>query len=113
MKTKALISFTVTAKLICAFVFAYAKSWFSHDAAQIWQRIEPVPYELRDYILAKVELLKPVLLRKYLGSNWAWIEGQMTRKLTVFLFLIGWGITPNQIVLRLLMVCAMLVLGYF
>ena len=27
-KTKALISFAVTAKLICAFVFAYAKCWF-------------------------------------------------------------------------------------
>ena len=34
-KTKALISFAVTAKLICVFVFAYAKSWFSHDAAHI------------------------------------------------------------------------------
>ena len=34
-KTKALISFAVTAKLICAFVFAYAKIWFSHDAAHI------------------------------------------------------------------------------
>ena len=34
-KTKALISFTVTAKLICVFVFAYAKSRFSHNAAQI------------------------------------------------------------------------------
>ena len=33
-KTKALISFTVTAKLICVFVFAYAKKRFSHDAAQ-------------------------------------------------------------------------------
>ena len=32
-KTKALISFAVTAKLICVFVFAYAKCWFSHDAA--------------------------------------------------------------------------------
>ena len=32
-KTKALISLAVTAKLICTFVFAYAKSWFSHDAA--------------------------------------------------------------------------------
>ena len=31
----ALISFAVTAKLICVFVFAYAKCWFSHDAAQI------------------------------------------------------------------------------
>ena len=33
-KTNALISFVVTAKLICVFVFAYAKRWFSHDAAQ-------------------------------------------------------------------------------
>ena len=34
-KTKALISFAVTVKLICAFVFAYADSWFTHGAAQI------------------------------------------------------------------------------
>ena len=30
-----LISFAVTTKLICVFVFAYAKSRFSHDAAQV------------------------------------------------------------------------------
>ena len=35
MKTKALISFAVTAKLICAFVLAYAECWFSHAVAQI------------------------------------------------------------------------------
>ena len=29
-KTKALISFAVTAKLICVFVFAYANCWFFH-----------------------------------------------------------------------------------
>ena len=34
-KTKALISFAVTANLICAFVFAYADCCFSHAAAQI------------------------------------------------------------------------------
>ena len=34
-KTKAMISFAVTAKLICAFVFAYANCWFSHAVAQI------------------------------------------------------------------------------
>ena len=34
-KTKALISFSVSAKLICVFVFAYAKSQFSHDQAQM------------------------------------------------------------------------------
>ena len=34
-KTKALISFAVTAKLICIFVFAYANCWFSHAQAQM------------------------------------------------------------------------------
>ena len=32
---KALISFAVIAKLICPFVSAYAKCWFSYDAAQL------------------------------------------------------------------------------
>ena len=32
-KTKALISCAVTAQLICVFVFAYAKSRFSHNEA--------------------------------------------------------------------------------
>ena len=34
-KTKALISFAVTAKLICVFVFAYAKCRFSHNEAHM------------------------------------------------------------------------------
>ena len=34
-KTKALISFAVTAKLTCVFVFAYANSQFSHIEAHI------------------------------------------------------------------------------
>ena len=38
-KTKALITCVVTAKLICVFVFAYAKSRFSHDAAHIDQKM--------------------------------------------------------------------------
>ena len=33
-KTKVLISFAVTVKLICTFVFANADCWFSHAAAQ-------------------------------------------------------------------------------
>ena len=34
-KTKALISFVNTAKLICVFVFTYAESRFSHNEAQM------------------------------------------------------------------------------
>ena len=33
-KTKALISFAVIAKLICVFVFACTKIWFSYEAAE-------------------------------------------------------------------------------
>ena len=36
-KTKALISFAV---LICVFVFAYAKSRFSHDAAFLYRDLD-------------------------------------------------------------------------
>ena len=35
VKTKALISFGVAAKLICVFVLAYADCWFSHEAAHL------------------------------------------------------------------------------
>ena len=36
VKTKALISFAVALKLICAFVFVYAKRWFSNDVAYLY-----------------------------------------------------------------------------
>ena len=35
----ALISCAVTVQLICVFVFAYAKIWFSHDSAHIKQSL--------------------------------------------------------------------------
>ena len=38
-ENKGVISFAVTAKLICVFVFAYAHCWFSHEAAQIWKKV--------------------------------------------------------------------------
>ena len=38
-KTKALISCAVTAQLICVFVFAYAKSPFSHDATHLIAKV--------------------------------------------------------------------------
>ena len=39
-KTKALISFAVTAKLICVFVFAYADCWFAHVAAELQFKLQ-------------------------------------------------------------------------
>ena len=43
-KTKALINFVVTPKLICAFVFAYyyAKRWFFHDVALIISQLSMI-----------------------------------------------------------------------
>ena len=46
-KTKALISFAVTEKLICVFVFAYAKkNRFSHDEAHMFS-IDMFVYNIR------------------------------------------------------------------
>ena len=57
-KTKALISFavsfTVTAKLVCTFVFAYAECWFSHDG----------PYLYMHYTLNIVHKLNGVRISK-------------------------------------------------
>ena len=41
-KTKALISFAVTAKLICIFIFAYVDWWLSHEAAHVYINHDPV-----------------------------------------------------------------------
>ena len=39
-ENKGVISFAVTAKLICTFVFAYADCWFSHGAAHFKVRLK-------------------------------------------------------------------------
>ena len=49
-KTKALISFALTTKLICVFVFAYAKSPFSHNVAHLSHKHESA-YDLGVIIL--------------------------------------------------------------
>ena len=69
-KTKALISFAFTAKLICAFVFSYANCWFSHAKAHMinqnlhsetWQTFIPMcPYRSRYYFLWVNDILPPV-----------------------------------------------------
>ena len=46
-KTKVLISCAVTAQLICVFVFACAKIWFSHDVAHISLHCLDRPFCLR------------------------------------------------------------------
>ena len=61
MKTKVLISFALTPKLICIFVFAYAKSRFSHDAAHF------LLFSQRTY-----------------PSNKVWVLGTTSAYITVF-----------------------------
>ena len=45
-----LISFAVTAKLICVFVFVYANRWFSHGAARFMMAVFPVLLQIRMYL---------------------------------------------------------------
>ena len=70
MKTKALIRFAVIAKLICAFVFAFAEIRFSHDAAHFILKIETFRFiaqvistSLR-FVIERISLLFALLDRK-------------------------------------------------
>ena len=57
-KSKAVISFAVTAKLICAFVFAYADCWFSDAVAQMENKIKKlITYSGFEEIKSKKTLL--------------------------------------------------------
>ena len=49
MKTKAVISFRVTAKLVCAFDLAYVNCWFSDAVAQIMIHVI-YGYNLKDLL---------------------------------------------------------------
>ena len=49
-KTKAMINFAVTAKLICAFAFVYADCWFSHATAQIKKNCNYVIHNVQSKI---------------------------------------------------------------
>ena len=62
-----MISFAVTAKLICVFVFAYAKRWFSHDAAQ--SNLGPLGL---GRILLCIFLVYQHLISKRRGFQWRW-----------------------------------------
>ena len=57
MKTKALISFEVTAKLICVFVFAYAKSQFTHNEAHLMMFIGGIQKERIKFYIEREEVL--------------------------------------------------------
>ena len=60
-KTKALISCAVTAQLICVFVFAYARSRFSHDAAQMVKNVHILDKELHVVYLSQHQCKQIVL----------------------------------------------------
>ena len=54
-KTKALISCAVTAQLICVFVFAYAKSRFSHNEVHLMKLM--IPVDIHFVLLSLYELM--------------------------------------------------------
>ena len=71
MKTKALISFAVTVKLICVFVFAYAKSRFSHDAAHLMiiKLLRSWTERLRQTVWNQIRLLSDEQFDNYTVCN--------------------------------------------
>ena len=71
-----MISFVVTAKLICLFVFAYAKSRFSHDAAQIMLLTKQ---PLVCFCLFGLRLYIPVKKFSHVGM-FPWVEPVVSSK---------------------------------
>ena len=70
-KTKALISFAVTAKMIRVFVFAYAKSRFSHNAAHILTEFFD-PFLFHSFLSVQDShgtRIMPVPTRDFLANN--------------------------------------------
>ena len=68
----ALISFMVTAKLICVFVFAFADCWFSHEAAHLVATTFQLNVMLGDHLHFCVTYIVHVLIQNitFLGALW-------------------------------------------
>ena len=77
-ENKGVISFAVTAKLICAFVFALADCWFSHAAAHLSAVYKRQHYNgtldtggINDGVLRQNALYGPIHLCNDPSSTWA------------------------------------------
>ena len=74
-ENEGVISFAVTAKLICAFVFAYAYCWFSHVAAHMMRSTNFQPFQnlhkvlCRAYVEPKCSLFANFTLRHHCKSS--------------------------------------------
>ena len=74
-KTKTLISFAVTAKLICVFFFTYADCWFSHEVAQMSKyRLKS---QINNHLLIRNISIITLIIWAMTQENWS--SGFLTR----------------------------------
>ena len=78
-ESKALISFAVTAKLICVFVFAYAICWFSHDAAHMYFQ-HPDITATKEYKFIE-ENMRLLIMRKHVFRLFDQVESNQPAQL--------------------------------
>ena len=82
-KTKALICFAVTAKLICVFDFAYADCWFSHEAAHIYKKHQRTKLSTFSYATSQpcvdevFNLIRIYMKASLMQSVWCCAQGLM------------------------------------
>ena len=71
VKTKVLISFAVTAKLICAFGFAFADCWFSHEVAHMFSESLEIYHNMIKKAAQKklLQTIKNLQLGVYISGN--------------------------------------------
>ena len=79
VKTKTIISFEVSAKLICVFVFAYADCWFSHEAAHFFQSFGQSVSQSISFTFCSVSFRH----RNISSKQWLWKHGLIAKKLTL------------------------------
>ena len=96
MKTKALISisFAVTAKLICVFVFAYAKYWFSQDEAHCLQTHQLL-FKTQGKLTSSI--LEVSFGEKSLESTVMFLEASMVKLLTLSTSLLNETEVPSPL----------------
>ena len=70
MKTKVLISFAITAKLICVFVFAYADCWFVYDVAYFMNCSENISKAILPVLLIQDEHYCQLVVKGMCTRDW-------------------------------------------
>ena len=97
-----LISFAVTAKLICIFVFAYAKTRFSHKEAHLSFPLKQKYMYIVNTVLFNVRKYNSIFSGEQMAPTpqvslcWQFYDDNMALEIRLSPYLIGFSSYPND-----------------